>query len=84
MKARTLKWGAIALAAGTAIVLRKQIMYRLRIAKTLGDVLGAHVESRMTGMPIGVILARKSDALDKPWIRRPQREFGDEFTLSSR
>ena len=83
MKARTLKWGAIALAAGTAIALRKQIMYRLQIAKTLGDVLSAHVESRMTGMPVGVILARKSDALDEPCICNPQREFGDEFTLSS-
>lgn len=86
MKAKTItKLGIAALVAGTAIAYRRQILYRLNIAKTVGGIFAAHVQSRLTGQPVNVLLAAKLGVdLEEPWIQGLQTtRFGDEFALSS-
>ncbi len=80
------KFGVAALAAtAIAIAYRRQIAYRLSIAKTLGDIIAAHVQSQLTGRPAGTLLAAKlATTLDEPWIQTlPAEAFDDEFSLSS-
>lgn len=79
------KFGIATLAVGTAIVYRRQIAYRLGIAKTLGDIIAAHVQSQLTGRPVSTLLAAKlATTLGEPWIQTlPAEAFDDKFSLSS-
>lgn len=69
MQATTLKWGAAVLgSAAIGYVVGKslyeryeqQVNEKLELAKLLGNIFAANIKSRLTGVPVSVLLAKQN------------------------